>query len=61
MKFLVLIGLLAALSLWPFVALKRPWAVRLWRRARLIFIAYVLVIFVAAIVRLAFGWGDIYG
>jgi hypothetical protein len=61
MKLLFLAAVLGALALWPFVAMKRPWAVRLWRRIRLFLFVYVFVIFVAALLRLAFGWNDIYG
>jgi hypothetical protein len=61
MKFLLIIGLLLALGLWPFVAFKRPWALRLWRRIKLFIAVYVFVIVLAAVLRLAFGWGDIYG
>jgi hypothetical protein len=60
-KVLLLLGLLAAIGLGPFVWLKRPWALRFWGRVKLFIVVYIFVIVVAAILRLAFGWGDIYG
>ena len=61
MKLLFLVTLVAAAGLLPFVAIRRPWAVRLWDRFKLVIVVYVLVIFLAAIVRLVFHWDDIYG
>jgi energy-converting hydrogenase Eha subunit H len=61
MKLLLALGLVGALALWPFIALKRPWALRLWGRVKLILVVYVLVLVVATVLRLAFGWHDIYG
>ncbi|HEY4684794.1 MAG TPA: hypothetical protein VII57_01985 [Dehalococcoidia bacterium] len=56
--FLLLAGALATL---PFLFLRQPWAVRLWRRARLVAIIYAVVILVSAIVALVLRWDDIYG
>jgi hypothetical protein len=53
--------ILSFVVLVPFVVLRRPWAVRLWRRVKLILVIYVIVIAVAGIVRLVIGWDDIYG
>ena len=61
MKLLLFLLLLAALSLWPFVLLRRPWAVRLWQRVRLFLIVYVFVLVVATAMALIFRWDDIYG
>ncbi len=61
MKLLLFLLVAAALVLAPFLVLKRPWAVRLWRRVRLLLAIYVLVIIIAAALRLAVNWHDIYG
>ena len=61
MKVLLLILLLGVGAILPFVWLKQPWAVRFWRRTRLILIIYALIIFVVALLRLAFNWDSIYG
>ncbi|HEX5369603.1 MAG TPA: hypothetical protein VFY10_09355 [Dehalococcoidia bacterium] len=61
MKLLLLLGLVAVVVILPFVWLKRPWALRLWRQARLIAAIYALVVLLSAILRLAFNWHAIYG
>ena len=61
MKLLLLILIGGGGLIMPFVLLKRPWALRLWRRIRLIVFIYVLVIVLSAVVRLVFNWNDIYG
>ncbi len=61
MKLLLLLLLIGVVVLGPFLALKRPWAVRLWARVRLLFVIYVIVILTSAIVGLALRWHDIYG
>jgi hypothetical protein len=61
MKLLLLILIVGGGLIMPFVLLKRPWALRLWRRIRLIVFIYVLVIVLSAVVRLVFNWNDIYG
>jgi hypothetical protein len=58
---LILIMLASFVILMPFVWLRRPWAVAIWRKAKLIAVLYALIILVSAIVRLAFNWDDIYG
>ena len=60
-KLLFILTLIGAVGLLPFVAIRRPWAVRLWQRFKLIIAIYAIVILVAAIVRLVFNWDDIYG
>jgi hypothetical protein len=45
----------------PFALIKRPWAVKMWRRVRLMFVVYALVILVSAIVTLVLRWDEIYG
>ena len=61
MKILLILGLVGIAGLLPFVVLRQPWALNIWRRFKLIVVVYVLVIFLAAIVRLIFNWDDIYG
>ena len=61
MKILLLIMVLSVLAVLPFVVLRRRWAIVLWQRAKLIAVIYVLIIVTSAIVRLVFGWDDIYG
>jgi hypothetical protein len=61
MKILLLIMVLSVLAVFPFVILRRRWAVVLWRRAKLVAVLYALIILTSAIVRLVFGWDDIYG
>ena len=53
--------LVSGLALMPFVMLKRPWALTIWRRIRWLIVAYAVVIVVSAIVGLIFRWDDIYG
>jgi len=60
-RFLVLALVAFVLAVLPFVALRQPWAVRLWGRAKLLVVLYALIVLVAAIVALAFRWDDIYG
>ena len=57
---LIVLMVVGALVLVPFLKLRAPWAVTLWRRMRLIVIVYVVVVFLAAIARLAFNWDAIY-
>jgi len=61
MRVLLFLLLAGGLSILPFVMLKQPWAVRLWRRLRLFFVVYAVVILVSAIVALIFRWEAIYG
>ncbi|HEU0073059.1 MAG TPA: hypothetical protein VFS30_03540 [Dehalococcoidia bacterium] len=61
MKILLLLMVLSLAALIPFVVLRKPWAVTLWRRMKLIIVIYALVIAAAGIVRLVFSWDDIYG
>ena len=60
-KILLILGLVGIVGLLPFVFLRQPWALRIWSQFKLIVVVYVLVIFLAAIVRLIFNWDDIYG
>jgi hypothetical protein len=53
--------LLSLLALMPFVLLRRPWALRLWRRIKFIVVAYAIIIATAGILRLIFDWENIYG
>ena len=61
MKILLLIMVLSVLATLPFVMLRRRWAIVLWRRAKLVAAIYALIILASAIVRLVFGWDEIYG
>ncbi len=61
MKVLFLLLVLGGAIILPFTFLKRPWALRLWRRLRLIVVIYVIVIIISAVLRLVFNWDDIYG
>ena len=61
MKLLFLLLVLGGVVILPFTLIKAPWAVKLWRRLRLIIIIYVLVIVLSAVLRLIFNWDDIYG
>ena len=60
MRLLIVLLLIVGLGIIPFVYLKQPWAVKLWKRVRLVLVVYVLVIFLAAVLRLSLGWDDIY-
>jgi hypothetical protein len=61
MNTVVLLLILGGLVTLPFAFIKQPWAVKLWRRIRLVIVIYVLAVFISAIVRLVFNWDDIYG
>ena len=61
MRVALIVLMVAGLTLLPFVWLQRPWALRLWRKVRLLFVIYAVVILVAAIVGLIFRWDQIYG
>ena len=45
----------------PIAALRRPWAVKLWGRLKLVLVAYVIVRIVITVVSLALNGHDIYG
>jgi hypothetical protein len=60
-KILFLLLLISGLAILPFVALKRPWAIKLWRRFKLVVVIYAVIIVVSAIVGLVFRWDSIYG
>lgn len=61
MKLLFFIALIIAVGLGPFVLFKQPWALRLWGRIKLFLFVYVFVLVLATVLRLAFGFNDIYG
>ena len=61
MTVLLLLLIVGGGSILPFVLLKKPWALKLWRRIRLVVVIYVLVIVISAVVRLVFNWDDFYG
>jgi hypothetical protein len=60
-KLLLLIGVLGLVLLLPFYKMRACWAVGLWRKLRLVVIAYCVVVLVAAVVRLVFNFDAIYG
>jgi hypothetical protein len=60
-KVLLFVLIVGALMLAPFVALKKPWAVKLWQRTKTLFWVYVLVIAISAIVWLVLRWDEYYG
>jgi hypothetical protein len=59
-KILFLLLLVSGLALLPFVALRRPWAMRLWQRFKVVLVIYAVVVAVSAIVGLIFNWDEIY-
>ena len=61
MKILFLLLLVSGLAILPFVALRRPWAIKLWQRFKLLVVIYAVVVAVTAIVSLIFNWDGIYG
>jgi hypothetical protein len=61
MRLLLLLLIAGAIVTLPFAFLRQPWAIRLWRRIRLFFVIYAVVIVVSAIVALIFRWDQIYG
>ena len=61
MGLLILIMVLSVIAILPFVWMRRPWALAIWRRAKVIAVMYALIILLSGIVRLAFNWDDIYG
>jgi hypothetical protein len=61
MGLIILVMVLSLVALLPFVWLRRPWALAIWGRAKLIAVLYAMIIVVAGIVRLVIGWDDIYG
>jgi hypothetical protein len=60
-KILFLLLLVSGLALLPFVALRRPWAIKLWQRFKLVVVIYAVVVVVAGIVGLISDWEGIYG
>lgn len=60
-KILLLLMVLSLVALIPFVVLRKPWALTLWRRLKLIIVIYAIVIATAGILRLIITWEDIYG
>ncbi|HLF76815.1 MAG TPA: hypothetical protein VJB57_04935 [Dehalococcoidia bacterium] len=61
MKTLLLLLVAGGAVMLPFVFLKQPWAIKLWRRLRLVIVIYVIVIFISAVVRLVLNWDEFYG
>jgi hypothetical protein len=61
MKVLFLLALAGVVVMTPFLKMKKPWAVKLWGRVKWIFVAYVAIVFLSAVLRLALNWDAIYG
>lgn len=61
MRFFVLLLLAGGAATLPFLLLRQPWAVRLWRKVRFLAVLYAVVILIAAIVALVFRWDELYG
>jgi hypothetical protein len=61
MGLIILIMVLSVIAILPFVWMRRPWAVAIWSRAKMIAVLYALIILLSGIVRLVFNWDDIYG
>jgi hypothetical protein len=61
LKLLFLTTVALMLFAGPIAALRQPWAVALWRKLRVLLFAYIFVIVLVAVLRLAFNWNDIYG
>jgi len=60
-KILLLLMVLSLIALIPFVVLRKPWAITVWRRLKMIILVYAIVIATAGILRLIISWEDIYG
>jgi hypothetical protein len=61
MRILLLLLIAGALVLMPFLALKKPWAVRVWRQLKLLVVAYVIAVFAIAVYWLITRWDEFYG
>jgi len=61
LKLLFLTTVALMLFAGPIAALRQPWAVALWRKLKVLLFAYIFVIVLVAVLRLAFNWNDIYG
>jgi hypothetical protein len=60
-KFLLLLMVLSLVGLMPFVVLRKPWAIGVWRRMKQVILIYVIVIAVFGVLRLVLNFDDIYG
>jgi glucose-6-phosphate-specific signal transduction histidine kinase len=61
MGLLILIMVLSLVVLLPFVWMRRPWAIAIWGRIKLIAVVYAVIILLSGVVRLVFDFDDIYG
>jgi hypothetical protein len=61
MRILLILLIAGAVVLMPFLALKKPWAVRAWRQLKLLVIAYVIAIAAIAVYWLITRWDEFYG
>jgi len=61
MRVLFYVLLMSGVATLPFLLMRRPWALRIWRKARLFLIVYVVAVLLAAIVALVARWDQIYG
>jgi hypothetical protein len=60
-KILLLLMVVSLLALIPFVILRKPWALTIWRRLKIIIVVYAIIIATVGILRLIITWEDIYG
>ena len=61
MKVLFLLAVAGVVVVWPFLKMRKTWAVKLRRRVKWLFVAYVAIVFLSAVLRLALNWDAIYG
>ena len=61
MRILLFLLIVTAIATLPFAFLRQPWAVKIWRRVRFLFVLYAVVILVSALVSLVFRWDILYG
>lgn len=61
MRILIYLLVVGGLALMPFVVMRQPWAMGFWRKLRLLFVIYALVVLLAGITGLVLRWDEIYG
>ena len=61
MKLIILLMVASLFALIPFVVLRRPWALKIWRRIKLIAVIYAVIIATAGTYRLIVNWDSIFG
>lgn len=58
---IILLMVLSIILILPFVWMRKPWAVKIWKNAKLIAVLYAAIILASGVARLIFNWNDIYG